>query len=87
MSQEQLQTTIDYLKTGNFRIGEDWENAHQICQAHEGSPLFDWVHALIHRIEGDDANAGYWYKNAGKSRHAGSTEEEWQIIRAAIAEN
>jgi len=60
------------------------ENAHQICQTHEGAPLFDWVHALVHRIEGDDANAGYWYRRAGKTRHLGSAEEEWQAIRTAI---
>ena len=47
-------------------LGEDWERTHQICQMHEGTPIFDWLHALIHRIEGDDANAGYWYRRAGK---------------------
>ena len=63
---------------------EDWEKAYRICQMREGTPLFDWVHALVHRIEGDDANAGYWYRRAGKSRHLGSVEEEWQVIRAAL---
>jgi len=57
------------------------EKAHQICQEHEGSPLHDWVHAFVHRIEGDDANAAYWYRCAGRTRHSGSIEEEWQIIR------
>lgn len=84
MSQAELQTAIDLLKTGNFRTGENWENAHEICQAHEGTPLFDWVHALVHRIEGDDRNAGYWYQRAGKDRHSGSIEEEWQMIRTAV---
>jgi len=60
------------------------ETAHHICQTHEGEPHFDWLHALIHQIEGDDANAGYWYRRAGKTRHSGPIEEEWQIIRAAI---
>ena len=60
------------------------DNAHQICQEHEGAHLFDWVHALIHRIEGDDANAGYWYQRAGKTPHSGSIQEEWQIIRTAV---
>jgi hypothetical protein len=82
MSQEQISKALDCLKTGNFRPGADWEKAHQICQMHEGAPLFDWVHALVHRIEGDEANAGYWYRRAGKSRHSGSVEEEWQIIQA-----
>mgnify|MGYP000868128268 CR=1 FL=1 len=84
MTQVQLLAAVDLLKTGDFRQGEDWESAHQICQAHEGSALFDWVHALVHRIEGDDANAGYWYKRAGQTLHSGSIEEEWQAIRTAI---
>ena len=84
MSKSELQSAIDHLKTGNFALGKDWEEAHEICQAHEGNPLSDWLHALVHRIEGDDRNAGYWYKHAGKERHPGSVEEEWQAISAAI---
>ena len=84
MIKTQLNAAIDHLKAGKFSLGEDWENAHQICQAHEGSVLCDWVHALVHRIEGDDANAGYWYQRAGKNRHPGSVDEEWQLIRTAI---
>ncbi len=84
MSQAELQTATDLLKAGNFRTGEDWEKAHEICQAHEGGPLFDWVHALVHRIEGDDRNADYWYRRADKDRHSGSIEQEWQAIRTAI---
>lgn len=83
MSQAQLRTALDLLKTGNFCLGEEWENAHAICQAHEGTPVFDWLHALIHRIEGDDANAGYWYRRAAKTRHSGSVEDEWKIIQTA----
>jgi hypothetical protein len=60
------------------------EKAHEICQEHEGAPLYDWVHALVHRIEGDDANAGYWYRRAGRARHEGSIEEERQIIRTVV---
>lgn len=84
MSQGHLCSALDLLKTGNFHTGKDWENAHQICQANEGAPLFDWIHALIHRIEGDDANADYWYRRAGKTRHPGSVEEEWQAIRSTV---
>lgn len=86
MSQEQLQTAIELLKADKFDTGEGWQQSHQICQAHEGSPQFDWVHALVHRIEGDDANAAYWYRRAGKDRHPGSIAEEWQLIRTAIGQ-
>jgi len=84
MSKAQLHTALDLLETGNFRTGEGWEKAHQICQTNEGAPLFDWVHALVHRIEGDDANAAYWYRRAGRTRQSGSVEEEWRDIRSAV---
>lgn len=84
MSQVRLRESLDLLGSGNFRPGTEMDMAHQICQEHEGEPLFDWVHALVHRIEGDDANAGYWYRRAGKTRHSGSIEEEWQIVRTAV---
>lgn len=84
MSQAQLRAALDFLKASSFRPVEDWEKAHRICQMNEGAHLFDWVHALVHRIEGDDANAGYWYRRAGKTKHLGSVEEEWQIIRTVV---
>ncbi len=84
MSPVLLLETLDLLRAGNFRPGTEIEKAHQISQEHEGVALFDWVHALVHRIEGDEANAGYWYRRAGKARHSGSIEEEWQIIRTAV---
>ena len=77
------QTSLDLLKQGGFRPGAEMDEAHEICQAHEGAALHDWIHALVHRIEGDDMNAAYWYRRAGRTRHAGSIEEEWRIIRSA----
>ena len=84
MSNAQLHMALDAIKAGGFRIGDELERAHRICQMHEGIPLYDWIHALVHRIEGDDANARYWYRRAGKARHDGSAAEEWQVIRTAI---
>lgn len=80
MSREHLESALVALKTGDFEVGPDMERAHAICQDHEGEWAFDWIHALVHRIEGDDGNAAYWYRRAGKSRHAGPKQEEWQII-------
>lgn len=84
MSDTELRTALDHLETGGFRPGDNMDAAHAICQGHEGEPAFDWVHALIHRIEGDQANADYWYRRAGKTRHPGPVEEEWRNIRDAI---
>ena len=84
MSQERLLASLDLLRRGNLQPSAEMEKAHEICQEHEGLPLFDWIHALVHRIEGDDANAGYWYRRAGRARHEGSIAEEWRIIRTVV---
>ena len=70
---------FDRLAETGFAAGPQWAGVHDICQAHEGEPAFDWGHALCHRIEGDDWNAGYWY------RRAGSFTEEWAARRAVLA--
>jgi hypothetical protein len=44
---------------------DDLDGAHELCQAHEGHPDCDYVHALLHRREGDFANAKYWFREVG----------------------
>lgn len=44
---------------------DDLDGAHHLCQAHEGHPECDYVHALLHRREGDFANAKYWFLEVG----------------------
>lgn len=61
----------------------DWHGAHQLAQAADDADGA-WVHAHLHRVEGDHANAGYWYRRAGKSRSAASIEAEWDEIAAAL---
>ncbi|RYH10594.1 hypothetical protein [Tropicimonas sp. IMCC6043] len=84
MSKEELITALDYLSAGNFQPGPEMEEAHRICQAQEGVSEYDWIHALVHRIEGDDANAAYWYRRAGRTRHPGPVEEEWSLVRSSL---
>lgn len=84
MSKALLFEALDLLKAGDFQLGAELDSAHEISQNHEGDPSFDWIHALVHRIEGDNANADYWYRRAGKSRHAGSIDEEWLIVRSEL---
>jgi len=54
----------------------DWTRAHESAQQDEG-PDGSWVHAYLHRKEGDLSNAAYWYGRAGKPV---SRETEWQQI-------
>lgn len=77
-------SALDALERANFTPGPGWDVAHDICQAHEGEKLFDRIHALIHRIEGDAANAGYWYRQAGVAPFTGSFAEEAAAIRAEL---
>jgi len=62
---------------------DDWETAHNIAQS-ISSELSSWIHAYLHRVEGDLSNADYWYKRAGKPPHSGSTEAEANEIVNSI---
>jgi hypothetical protein len=60
-----------------------WDQAHKIVQDEESSEAA-WVHAYLHRIEGDLGNATYWYRRAGKSVANGSLEAEWEAIASTL---
>lgn len=61
----------------------NWNRAHDSAQQDEG-PAGAWVHAYLHRKEGDSSNAGYWYQRAGKASPQRSLEEEWLDITEAL---
>lgn len=62
----------------------DWTAAHKLCQSREGEATCDWVHAYLHRKEGDLANAGHWYRRAGQAMPDQSLEAEWEAIAQAL---
>lgn len=55
----------------------DWERAHEVAQEVEGRDGA-WVHAYLHRKEGDLGNAGYWYRRAGQAVATGDLRDEWE---------
>jgi hypothetical protein len=61
----------------------DWAKAHDSAQRDDG-PDGSWVHAYLHRKEGDPANAGYWYGRAGKQYFRGALQEEWSFISSEL---
>jgi hypothetical protein len=63
----------------------DWDAAHKIVM-NEGSKDAAWVHAYLHRVEGDLSNAGYWYRRAGKPAANDTLDAEWQRIVDALEE-
>jgi len=62
---------------------ENWDKAHNIAQS-ISTELGSWIHAYLHRVEGDLSNADYWYKRAGKPQFKGSTEDEADDIVNSI---
>lgn len=61
----------------------NWTKAHESAQQDEG-PAGAWVHAYLHRKEGDSSNAAYWYGRAGKTPSRKSLDDEWTDITAAL---
>lgn len=62
---------------------EDWDASHSIIQDMPDKTAA-WIHAYLHRKEGDAGNAGYWYSRAGKQMPAYSLEQEWEEIARAV---
>jgi hypothetical protein len=63
----------------------DWSAAHQVAQDIDDE-TGAWIHAYLHRKEGDLANAGYWYRRARKPECRESLEAEWDQIASALLE-
>jgi len=64
-----------------------WDEAHDLCQEIPGT-AGSWIHAWLHRQEGDYGNACYWYDRAGKPApgRKASLDEEWFAIATALAD-
>jgi hypothetical protein len=67
------QETLWYAGTGN------WQKAHELIQDEPGKSAA-LLHAYLHRVEGDQRNADYWYRKAGESRPALSLYAEWETL-------
>jgi hypothetical protein len=64
----------------------DWGKAHESAQSDEG-PAGAWVHAYLHRKEGDLSNAAYWYRRAGKPQVRAALGEEWtEIVNSLVGD-
>ncbi len=64
----------------------DWPRAHQTAQKADG-PAGAWVHAYLHRVEGDEANAGYWYRRADQAHPRVPVAEEWRAIAQVLLDS
>ena len=72
-----------YLQALWHDAKENWDKAHELIQDIPDKPAA-WIHAYLHRKEGDIWNSNYWYSKAGKKRPDISLNEEWQQIVTAL---
>ena len=80
MSTSDHRQALDLAKKG------EWDEAHRLVQK-LGDPMSCAIHGYLHRVEGDESNAGYWYHRAGKEAVTGSLEEEWQALDEQLCES
>jgi hypothetical protein len=71
------------VNVADFIASLDGAAPHKIVQD-ESSADAAWVHAYLHRVEGDLGNAGYWYRQAGQLAAKDSLEAEWERIAATL---
>ena len=70
--------------TALWWAGQDaWDKAHNIVMSGEGADCA-WVHAYLHRVEGDRDNARYWYRQGRREPATGELASEWAAIAAAL---
>ncbi|NSL87727.1 hypothetical protein ECE50_012840 [Chitinophaga sp. Mgbs1] len=70
-------TSLWYARKGN------WDKAHELVQDLPDH-VAAHIHAYLHRVEGDDWNADYWYRRAGEKRPFLSLEQEWEALAAHL---
>ncbi len=72
-----------YLKALWWDAKGDWDTAHELIQDVNDEKAA-WIHAYLHRAEGDLANADYWYRRAGRQRPSVSLKEEWESMATEL---
>lgn len=83
-SNEPPQNCSVYLQALWYDAKNNWKKAHALIQDLEDKDAA-WIHAYLHRKEGDNWNADYWYRRAGKNRPVVDLPNEWeQIVKAFL---
>ena len=75
----------EFLKAIDLALSGEWNAAHQIVQQYEDTTAA-WIHAVLHKIEGDQDNSRYWYRRAGQLEHfPDEPKAELEGIRKEVA--
>ena len=75
-----------YLQALWWEAKGNWDKAHSLVE-HEHSGNGAWIHGYLHRVEGDEWNAGYWYRKASKSFPQSTLKAEWEEIARTLLES
>ena len=75
----------DLLQAIDLALGDQWDAAHRLVQQYEEDATASWIHAVLHKLEGDAGNSRYWYRRAGKLERANDEPRtELAAIRAEL---
>lgn len=74
-----------YIKALDLEKEGNWDMAHRLIQSYYSREAC-WIHAYLHRVEGDPGNAGYWYSRADKYMPTYDLAKEWEEIYTYIQE-
>jgi len=81
-----MASTEELIRAVDCALAGDWETAHAIAQRHEGNAGADWLHAVLHKVEGDTGNSRYWYGRAARTfEDFADPQAELAAIRASIS--
>jgi hypothetical protein len=75
----------DLIRAVDLAISGDWHGAHEMVQEHEDDTTACWIHAVLHKIEGDAGNSRYWYQRTGQAYDSyADPRTELEAIKAAL---
>ena len=66
----------DLLRAVELALADDWDAAHQLVQQYESDTTAAWIHAVLHKMEGDLPNSHYWYRRAHRMEHVDDESRE-----------
>jgi hypothetical protein len=76
----------ELLRAVELALAGEWDAAHNLVQQYESDATASWIHAVVHKQEGDLSNARYWYHHAGKVEHVNDEPRgELAAIKAELS--
>jgi hypothetical protein len=76
----------DLIRAVDLAISGDWHGAHKMVQEHEDDATACWIHAVLHKIEGDEGNSRYWYQRTVQAYEAyADPRVELEAFKASLA--